>query len=79
MTAHADMPAAGLRVLGLLTIPEAARRLGCSPRKVRRLAVVGELTRVDMGALARITPGSVAAYEQRQAAASAITTAGRIS
>jgi excisionase family DNA binding protein len=68
MTAHADMTAAGLRVLDLLTIPEAALRLGCSPDKVTRLAAAGELVREDMGALARITPESVAAYEQRQAA-----------
>jgi hypothetical protein len=32
------------------------------------LDAAGELARVDMGALARITPESVAAYEQRQAA-----------
>ena len=74
MTSHSDMSAAGMRVLGLLTIPEAAalltRRLGVrySPAKVTRLAAEGVLTRVDMGALARITPESVTAYEQRQAA-----------
>jgi excisionase family DNA binding protein len=68
MTALADMSAAGLRVLDLLTVSEAAQRLGCSAQKVTRLAAAGELTRVDMGALARITPESVAAYEQRQAA-----------
>jgi excisionase family DNA binding protein len=62
------MTAAGLRVLDLLTISEAAQRLGCSAQKVTRLAAGGELTREDMGALARITPESVAAYEQRQAA-----------
>jgi excisionase family DNA binding protein len=68
MTARADMTAAGLRVLDLLTISEAAARLGCSPEKVTRLAAAGELAREDMGALARITPESVTAYEQRQAA-----------
>jgi excisionase family DNA binding protein len=68
MTAHADMSAAGLRVLDLLTVSEAAVRLGCPAKKVTRLAAAGELTRVDLGALARITPESVAAYEQRQAA-----------
>ncbi len=68
MTAHGDMSAAGLRVLGLLTIPEVAVRLRCSQKKVVRLAAAGELTREDMGALARITPESVAAYEQRRAA-----------
>ena len=74
MTARADMSAAGLRVLDLLTIPEAAARLRrstgmrYSPEKVTRLAAAGELTREDMGALARITPESVAAYEMRQAA-----------
>ncbi len=64
MTAHAAMSAAGLRVLDLLTVSEAAQRLGCSTRKVIRLAAAGELVRVDMGALARITPESVAAYER---------------
>jgi excisionase family DNA binding protein len=68
MTSHSAMSAAGLRVLDLLTVSEAAARLGCSAKKVTRLAAAGELTRVDMGALARITPESVAAYEQRQAA-----------
>ena len=34
MTSLADMSAAGLRVLDLLTVPEAAARLGCSPGKV---------------------------------------------
>ena len=55
MTALSDMSAAGLRLLDLLTAPEAALRLGCSPRKVRRLA--------DEGVLVRITPESVAAYK----------------
>jgi excisionase family DNA binding protein len=71
MTAHGDMSAAGLRVLDLLTVSEVAVRLGCSAKKVRSLAAAGELTRVDMGVLARITPESVAAYEQRQAAGAA--------
>ena len=67
MTARGDMEAAGMRLLGLLTVPEAAARLGCSPETVRRLAAAGELERVNLGALARITPESVAAYQQRQA------------
>jgi excisionase family DNA binding protein len=60
-----DMTAAGMRLLDLLTVSEAAVRLGCSPEKVRRLARVGELERVRCGVLVRITPESVAAYEQR--------------
>jgi Helix-turn-helix domain len=79
MTAHGDMSAAGLRVLDLLTASEVAVRLDCSVQKVARLAAGGELVRVGMGALARYTPESVAAYEQRQAAATAVTTAGRTS
>ena len=69
MTARGDMAAAGLRILDLLTVPEAAARLGCSAKKVRRLA--GEnpplLVRERFGALVRITPESVEAYKQRQA------------
>jgi excisionase family DNA binding protein len=75
MTAHADMSAAGLRVLDLLTVPEAALRLGRSAKKVRRLIADGVLAEERFGALVRVTPESVAAYEQRQA--TAITTAGR--
>ena len=73
-SALADMTVAGLAVMDLLTIPETAAlltrrlRVRYSQAKVTRLAAAGELTRMDMGALARITPGSVAAYEQRQAA-----------
>lgn len=68
MTARDDMTAAGTRILDLLTISEAAVRLGCSAQKVSRLAAEGALVRVDFGALARITPESVAAYRQRLAA-----------
>jgi excisionase family DNA binding protein len=68
MTAHADMTAAGLRILDLLTVPEAALRLDCSPDTVLRLAGAGELDRERFGALVRITPESVAAYEQRMIA-----------
>jgi excisionase family DNA binding protein len=67
MTARADMTAAGLRLLDLLTVPEAAARIGRSPKKVRRLIAAGVLKQERFGALVRITPGSVAAYEQRQA------------
>ena len=73
MTALADMSAAGLRVLDLLTASEAAALLtrdGCgrySAQMVHRLAAEGELERVVFGALVRITPESVAAYQQRQA------------
>jgi hypothetical protein len=68
------MLAAGLRVLDLLDAAEVAQRLRnstgkrCSVRKVTRLAAAGEVERVGMGALARYTPESVTAYEQRQAA-----------
>jgi excisionase family DNA binding protein len=68
VTSYGDMSAAGLRVLDLLTVSEVAVRLGCSAKRVTSLAAAGELTRVDMGVLARITPESVTAYEQRQAA-----------
>lgn len=70
MTARADMSAAGLRLLDLLTVPEAAARIGRSPEKVRRLIADGVLKQVRSGALVRVTPESVAAYEQRQAEAS---------
>jgi excisionase family DNA binding protein len=62
------MSAAGMRLLDLLTVSEAAVRLGCSPEKVTRLADEGVLVRERFGALVRITPESVAAYKQRQAA-----------
>jgi excisionase family DNA binding protein len=67
MTAHADMSAAGLRLLDLLTISEAAQRIGRSPEKVRSLIAGGVLVEERFGALVRVTPESVAAYEQRQA------------
>jgi excisionase family DNA binding protein len=65
MTSRADMTAAGWRLLDLLTTSEAAVALGCSPEMVRRLADAGELERVPLGSLARITPESVAARRQR--------------
>ena len=68
MTAHADMTAAAQRLLDLLTVSEAAQRLGCPPEKVRRLIAAGVLKQERFGALVRVTPESVAAYEQRQAA-----------
>jgi excisionase family DNA binding protein len=77
MTAHADMSAAGLRVLDLLTVPEAAARIGRSPEKVRRLIAGGVLKQVRFGALVRVTPESVAAYEQRQAGTATMTATGR--
>lgn len=55
----------GLEALDLLTVGDVAQRLRCSPRKVRRLADEGELTRVKLGTLARYTPESVAAYKKR--------------
>lgn len=55
----------GLEALDLLTVGEVAARLRISPRKVRRLADEGELTRVKLGTLARYTPESVAAYKKR--------------
>ena len=70
MTARDDMTAAGTRILDLLTMSEAAVMLPGRCRSVaavRRLAAANELVRVDMGALVRITPESVAAYNQRQA------------
>ena len=69
MTARDDMTAAGTRILDLLTMPEAAALLPGRLRSVaavRRLAAEGELVRVDFGSAARITPESVAAYNQRQ-------------
>ncbi len=74
MTARAGMTAAGLRLLDLLTVPEAAARLRrstgmrYSPEKVRRLIAAGVLKQERFGALTRVTPESVAAYEQRLAA-----------
>jgi excisionase family DNA binding protein len=59
------MSAAGTRLLDLLTVSEAAARLGCSPEKVRRLADAGVLAEERFGVLVRITPESVAAHKQR--------------
>ncbi len=63
----------GPEALDLLTVSEVAQRLRCSPRKVTRLANEGELQRVKLGALVRITPESVAAYRQRLIAAAQAT------
>jgi excisionase family DNA binding protein len=69
MSTLSDMTAAGMRLLDLLTVSEAAVRLRCSPEKVARLADEGVLVRERFGVLVRITPESVAAYRQRQACA----------
>jgi excisionase family DNA binding protein len=71
MTARADMSAAGLRVLDLLTVPEAAARIGRSPEVVRRLIADRVLKGERFGALVRVTPESVAAYGQRRDAGKA--------
>jgi len=63
-----DMSAAGERLMDLLTVSEAAVRLGCSAEKVRRLVAEGVLAEERFGVLVRITPESVEAHEQRQAA-----------
>lgn len=55
----------GFEALDLLTVSEVAQRLRCSPKKITRLAAAGELQRVKMGSLVRITPESVAAYKRR--------------
>jgi excisionase family DNA binding protein len=68
VTARSDMTAAGVRLLDLLTVSEAAARLRRSAKHVKRLADAGDLTRVRFGKQVRITPESVAAYRQRQAA-----------
>jgi excisionase family DNA binding protein len=65
------MTAAGLRILDLLTVSEAAQRIGRSPEKVRSLIAGGVLKQERFGVLVRVTPESVAAYEQRQAAGEA--------
>lgn len=62
------LPAGDLRILDLLTASEAALELGVSVDKVRSLAAAGVLERVDAGSLVRVTPESVAAHKQRQAA-----------
>jgi hypothetical protein len=83
MTSHGAMSAAGLRVLDLLMVSEVAQRLRnstgkrCSVKKVARLAAAGELEQVRFGALVRITPESVAAYEQRRAGTATMTATGR--
>jgi excisionase family DNA binding protein len=66
VTARSDMSAAGTRLLDLLTVSEAAARLGCSAKMVRRLADADPplLERVRFGVLVRITPESVAAYKR---------------
>jgi excisionase family DNA binding protein len=64
------MSAAGMRLLDLLTVSEAAVRLDCSAEMVRRLVAEGVLTEERFGVLVRITPESVAAYKQQQAGAS---------
>jgi excisionase family DNA binding protein len=58
------MSAAGFRVLDLLTVGDAAARLGCSADKVRRLVEDDVLKVERYGRLVRVTPESVAAYEQ---------------
>ena len=63
----AGLPAGDLRILDWLTASEAAVRLGCSVDKVRALAAAGVLERVPFGSQVRVSPESVAAYEQRQA------------
>ena len=55
----------GTEALDLLTVSEVAQRLRCSPKNVKRLADAGDLTRVKMGSLVRITPESLLAYKQR--------------
>ena len=67
MTTRSDMTAAGVRLLDLLTVSEAAVRLRCSAKMVRRLVAEGVLAEERFGALVRITPESVAAYKQHQA------------
>lgn len=64
----APLPAGDLRILDLLTASEAALELGVSVDTVRSLAAAGVLERVDAGSLVRLTPESVAAHKQRQAA-----------
>ena len=59
----------GLEALDLLTVGEVAQRLRCSTKNVKRLADAGELDRVKMGSLVRITPESLLAYKQRLIAA----------
>jgi excisionase family DNA binding protein len=66
VTARSDMSAAGVRLLDLLTVSEAAARLRRSAKHVKRLADEGVLERERFGALVRITPESVVAYKQRQ-------------
>jgi excisionase family DNA binding protein len=68
VSTQGDMSAAGVRLLDLLTVSEAAVRLGCSAEKVRRLVAEGVLAEERFGVLARITPESVAAYKQRMTA-----------
>jgi excisionase family DNA binding protein len=58
------MSAAGLRLLDLLTVSEAAQRIGRSPEKVRSLIADNVLKQVRFGVLVRVTPESVAAYER---------------
>ena len=65
MTTRSDMTAAGLRLLDLLTVSEAAVRLRCSAKMVRRLVAEGVLAEERFGALVRITPESVAAYKHQ--------------
>jgi hypothetical protein len=62
-----ELAALGERAIGLLTMGEAAVALPGrrSVRHVRLLADAGELERVRLGRLDRITPESVAAYKKR--------------
>ncbi len=59
------MTEVGVEALDLLTIGEVAQRLRCSPKNVGRLVKAGELDKVKMGGLVRITPESVLAYKKR--------------
>lgn len=76
------LPAGDLRLPVPLTASEAAviltRALGTrvSVARVRRLAAEGALERVNLGRRMRVTPGSVAAYVQLQAAGASASSPG---
>jgi excisionase family DNA binding protein len=60
----------------LLTIPEAARKLGCGRTLVYRLIADGELTEIHLGAAARIPAAALQQLVARKLAAAVERQAG---
>lgn len=57
----------GPEALGWLTVQEVASRLKLSVNTVRRRIYAGDLEAIKDGALVRVTPQALAAYEEQRA------------